>query len=261
MYRCLRLLSADRTSIIMADEKDNKYSFEKLNALHPNFLEAVKEASPLAVLGSLCIAISAFTNQNFSVAQPFAITAATLFLIAFSTSLTFRILQKTSLAPLFSVATYVATGLAIAMLFAVLVVLGQSISLISKTVSTILPIITIIVSVFFSVSIWEVNKKVKSKMQYNPPAYFRVSFSLALIASVSLAGLGIYNIINAFLLIPESTFLFSLISIRNFQALLLTFFVGALFLLYYSAKQLKTSMIRKKRLLDVNEENLTGCQY
>jgi hypothetical protein len=66
------------------DEKGNRYAFDKVNELHPKFIKAIKETSPLAVLGSLCIAVSAFTSQNFSEALPFAITAATLFLVAFT---------------------------------------------------------------------------------------------------------------------------------------------------------------------------------
>jgi hypothetical protein len=52
-------------------------NFEELvQASQSKFLKIVKETYYLAVLGSLCIAISAFTQQNYPQVQAYAIAGA-----------------------------------------------------------------------------------------------------------------------------------------------------------------------------------------
>ncbi|MCW4024535.1 MAG: hypothetical protein NWF01_05820 [Candidatus Bathyarchaeota archaeon] len=135
----------------MAEEKQNKENtsvFDPINSLtkwHPQFLRAFKESSPFVVVGSLCIAVSAFTQQAFPQAQAYSLAAATLFLIAFVTSLLFRFFNSEKFSPLDSmlaVSTYVSTAIAILMLFIAVSVFGQSIPTVSDTVSAIPHIIT-----------------------------------------------------------------------------------------------------------------------
>lgn len=67
----------------MNEKKKSKPIQQQLIEYHPKFLDAIREVYPLAVLGSLCIAISAFTNQNYVTVQVYSITAASMFLLAF----------------------------------------------------------------------------------------------------------------------------------------------------------------------------------
>jgi len=78
----------------MSEEtKKPKTIEQRIKEYHPKFLEAIKDVYPLAVLGSLCIAISAFTSQNYTNAQGYAISAASMFLIAFVASLLFKAIK------------------------------------------------------------------------------------------------------------------------------------------------------------------------
>lgn len=62
------------------DETRKEDSIEKrLLDLHPKFLETIREVYPLAVLGSLCIAIASFTAETYPDAQIYAISAASMF--------------------------------------------------------------------------------------------------------------------------------------------------------------------------------------
>jgi len=100
-------------------QEEKKKSFEeKLVELHPRFLETVREVYPLAVLSSLCIAVTAFTQQTYPQIQPYSITAAGLFLVAFIASFACKIIQMDMLAFI----SYSSTALAVFML--VLVVSG-----------------------------------------------------------------------------------------------------------------------------------------
>jgi hypothetical protein len=100
-------------------KEEKKKSFEeKLVELHPKFLEIVRDVYPLAVLSSLCIAVTAFTQQTYPQIQPFSITAAGLFLVAFIASFACKIVQMEMLAFI----SYCSTALAVFML--VLVVSG-----------------------------------------------------------------------------------------------------------------------------------------
>jgi hypothetical protein len=97
------------------EEKKHKDPLKKLVDYHPEFLETIKEVYPLAVLGSLCIAISAFTAESYPEAQTYALTAASLFLFAFASSFGVKILSNELLA----FTSYASTALGIIMLFAV----------------------------------------------------------------------------------------------------------------------------------------------
>ncbi len=224
--------------------KDSKYSIDKLNELHPKFIKAIKETSPLAVLSSLCIAVSAFTNQSFPDAQPFAITAAILFLISFSSSIIFKILNGTVYAPLFSLTSFVTTTMAIIMLFGALYYFGTKLPLVSDTVSAILPIMLIIFSVVFGLFYWEVKAKLRIKLQSILPFYFQLGYFILIVSILGLACAGIIGIIQVLGHFPDTFYLLPYLQIRSTTLALLDFFAGANFLFFFSLR--KASKLRKE---------------
>jgi hypothetical protein len=119
----------------------NEKSIEKeLVELHQKFLDTIKEVYPLAVLGSLCVAIAAFTKETYPNAQVFAIAAASLFLIAFAVSLLAKIMPNIYLV----IISFASTGIAIMFLFLVITEFSRVVSV----VSTSLRLIQIIPFVF-----------------------------------------------------------------------------------------------------------------
>jgi hypothetical protein len=102
-------------------------------SLHPKFLKAVQETYYLAVLGSLCIAVSAFTQQTYAQAQAYAITGASLFLLAFVCSLSAKIFPSSFLI----LPSYLSTGGGVFMLFLVVTEFIYSINIVSKAFLTI----------------------------------------------------------------------------------------------------------------------------
>jgi hypothetical protein len=115
-------------------EKKTKTLEEKLVELHPKFLETVKEVYPLAVLSSLCIAVTAFTQQTHPEIQPYSITAAGLFLVAFIASFVFKIVQMEMLAFI----SYCSTAIAVLMLVLVVSGFATATPVLTKTM-TIIP--------------------------------------------------------------------------------------------------------------------------
>ena len=104
----------------MAKERKerNERDFEELvQASQSKFLKIVKDTYYLAVLGSLCIAISAFTLQNYPQAQAYAISGASLFLLAFVCSFVAKIIAS----PFLIIPSYLSTALGVLMLFLVIV--------------------------------------------------------------------------------------------------------------------------------------------
>jgi hypothetical protein len=114
---------------------------------------------PLAVLGSLCIAIAAFTSQTYPDTQQYAITAASLFLIAFTLSLIVKIIQGSFVAVL----SYISTALAIAFLFIVIATFTQSIPMVSKSVSSLSTFLTIFMFSLLGYFFYSYRKKTDSK--------------------------------------------------------------------------------------------------
>jgi hypothetical protein len=118
----------------MAEEQSNTKNEDDLDRLllksEPVFFGAIKETYYLAVLSSLCIAISAFTQTNFQQATPYALTGASFFLIAFVLSLISKFLKFKFPMVLFFV--YASTALGTLMLFLVIIEFGRSILMISR---------------------------------------------------------------------------------------------------------------------------------
>jgi len=113
------------------NEKKPKTIEQRMREYHPKFLEAIKDSYPLAVLASLCIAVAAFTSANYSIAQGYAISAASMFLIAFTVSFLFKIINL----DYFAFISYISTALGIVFLFAVIITFAQAIPEVSRSLS------------------------------------------------------------------------------------------------------------------------------
>ena len=120
-------------------EKPKKTFDQKVIEYHPKFLEAIRETYPLAVLGSLCIAIAAFTTKTYPDIQTYALSAASLLLIAFAFSFIMKFLPSVY----FALGSYVAAGLGALFIFLAIGSFTQAIPVIgtSITLVTDIPII------------------------------------------------------------------------------------------------------------------------
>jgi hypothetical protein len=137
------------------DSKKEKSIEERLIEYHPKFLEAIKEVYPLAVLGSLCIAIAAFTSQTYPDTPTYAITAASLFLIAFVMSLLFKIIKGSYVAVL----SYISTALATVFLFLTIATFAQSIPMVSKSLSSLSTFLSIFIFYLTGYFFYKFQKK------------------------------------------------------------------------------------------------------
>lgn len=125
----------------------------------PKFLEAVKETYYLAVLGSLCIAVSAFTQQTYPHAQAYAITGASLFLIAFVCSFAAKFVPSSTLI----IPSYLSTIGGVVMLFLVTAEFYNAITMVSKALSLIYFGLIAIMIVTIPISFYRSRKKSKGK--------------------------------------------------------------------------------------------------
>jgi hypothetical protein len=132
---------------------------ERLVELHPKFLETVKEVYPLAVLSSLCIAITAFTQQTYPQVQVYSITAASLFLIAFIVSFVFKILSVSY----FALISYVSTALGVLFLLLVINEFSKTIAVVNKTMSLVSNVVLVITVVSLIFILGRFATKTKSK--------------------------------------------------------------------------------------------------
>lgn len=189
------------------DSKKEKSLEEKFVNTHAEFLKAIKEVYPLAVLGSLCIAISAFTQNNYPQAQAYAITGAALFLVAFVSSLLIKIFPFYILV----VVAYSATAMAMIMLFLVVLEFSNSVAMVSRVMSIIVIVLTVIV---FGSSIAKTLLKTKNRV-------------IRLTATVSLVSLSLFIVIVlvSTRILPES---FEIIAPIGIVALLVFFVSTAL---------------------------------
>ncbi len=141
------------------EETKKKTIDDKLIEYHLKFLDAIKDVYPLAVLGSLCIAIAAFTGQNYQDIQPYAITAAALFLIAFTVSFMFRIFNNYLLA----LVSFICTALAIVFLLLVVITFAQAIPVVGKSVSAVSDIFYISIFSISAYAVYKLRRKTESR--------------------------------------------------------------------------------------------------
>jgi hypothetical protein len=240
------------------NKEQSDYLINRINDGHQKFLEAIKEASPLAVLGSLCIAISAFTTQNVRDAQPFAIVAASLFLIAFLVSLAFKLLQESSLAPLFSVTTYVTVAFGIIFLFGVVYYFALIIPLVSNTLAMILQVLFVVISTVFGLVVWWLNGKFRRLLE-TVPFYFKLSSAITIFAAACVAFMGILNAINAFMGL-SSNYILDVLGLTQIYVIISYAFGFSVCFFGISAQKASQSKKKSKQSYSL-EDNLIGCQY
>lgn len=146
----------------MSESKEEDLE-KKLVSLHPKFLATIREVYPLAVLGSLCVAISTFAHQFYPEAQAYALASASLFLTAFVLSFVFELFRKIETLALMS---YISTALAVFLLFIAILEFSVNVPMITRTFSSVLGFLGIIFisSMYYSMS--KVVTRTKSKLAH-----------------------------------------------------------------------------------------------
>jgi hypothetical protein len=202
-------------------EKKTKSLEEKLVELHPKFLETVREVYPLAVLSSLCIAVTAFTQQTYPQIQPYSITAAGLFLVAFIASFVCRIVPMEMLAFI----SYCSTALAVFMLVVVVSGFATATPVLSKTMA-IIPVGLFIV-IMLSALLTLGRIMMKSKLKITRLSGFVSFFSFAFLTITTV-------------LLIVGTFVWSITSDQLSLLLILSIFVSVISLMittFFVAKE------------------------
>jgi len=137
---------------------------KKLVSLHPKFLAIIKEVYPLAVLGSLCVAISAFAHQSYPEAQAFALASASLFLAAFAFSFLFEVSTKAF--PYFALMSYISTALAVLLLFATIFQFGVNVPMIGRAFTSIASIFTFVFISWFCYVMYKAVRREEANLFY-----------------------------------------------------------------------------------------------
>jgi hypothetical protein len=201
---------------------------EKLASLHPRFLEILRQVYPLAVLGSLCIAISAFAHQSYPDAQAFALASASLFLTAFVLSFLFEIFKKI---PILALMSYTSTALAVFLLFIAILEFGVTTPMIFRTFSTALGLVGIIFVFSMYYPMVKVVAKTESKLA-------RVIAWLSISCGILFGGVAILGLLYGFFS-GENIY----IKIDFFRSLVLSSliasFVFAFIFIFFARKELK----------------------
>ena len=192
---------------------------QRMKDYHPKFLEAIKDTYPLAVLGSLCIAISAFSSQNYTNVQVYAISAASMFLIAFTVSFAFKVIEI----DYFAFISYISTGLAIVFLFAVIVTFAQDIPEVSRSLRALPNAYYAFLYVTICYFFYRVRIQTKPEASYlSHIGYFCSTFGIILTASLSC--LYIFESAVGFTTFSPLTFTVNFLS-NNFVILILALIV------------------------------------
>lgn len=207
-------------------KKEDKFELEKkLARLHPRFLEILKEVYPLAVLGSLCIAISAFAHQSYPEAQAYALASASLFLGAFVLSFLFEISKFLG----FALMSYVSTALAVLLLFVAIYEFGVNVPMITRIPIIVLGFVGIIGFSSGYYSAFKTVRKVKSRWAH-------VTGWTAILCGVSFVGIGAFVEIS-YLMFGEQSKNDLLINV--FLALVLSSFAFLFIFLFLRRKEMK----------------------
>jgi hypothetical protein len=142
------------------DGKSSESIEKTLEDKLPVFLKSVKEASPLAVLSSICIAVAAFTHTVYPTASAFALAGATSFLIGFVGSLLFKIMKFY----LISIYVYISFIVGVALMFGFLIEFGENILMVSKTSGVIISLAGYTLITISSISYAKKFKNSKGKV-------------------------------------------------------------------------------------------------
>jgi len=70
-----------------SDEPKNEQLENKMASVYTKFLKSLQKAQPLIVMTSVSMIIATFSGGKFQTAQPYAVTAAVMFLVAFLCSI------------------------------------------------------------------------------------------------------------------------------------------------------------------------------
>jgi hypothetical protein len=204
----------------------------KLASFHPKFLRIIRRVYPLAVLGSLCVAISAFAHQSYPEAQAYALASASLFLTAFVLSFSYEIFKFT-LAALMS---YISTALAVFLLFLAIFEFSVSVPMISRTFPSIMGFLAVIFFTSLYYSMFKVIRRVKSKLS-------RASAWISISCGVLTLSLMVINQISFLLSGEYVAFAIDLFPklIVSFLAVSLAFSVVAIYLIRKEVKKEKSS--------------------
>ncbi|WNZ29545.1 MAG: hypothetical protein IAX21_01345 [Candidatus Bathyarchaeota archaeon] len=147
-------------------ETQEKKSKSSLNDLmlksHETVLSVLKQVSYLAVLGSLCIAIATLTGKENPEVQVYALTAATLFLVAFLTSFVARLFSV----GVYVVPSYVAMIGGVIMLFLVVQSFYTKIALVNRCFEIVGPSLIFAIVPQFCYWVYQRSKKLKSNYKY-----------------------------------------------------------------------------------------------
>jgi hypothetical protein len=211
--------------------KDRDFE-EVVKSSQPKFLEIVKETYYLAVLGSLCIAISAFTQQNYPQVQTYAITGASLFLIAFFCSFIAKIIPSSYVI----IVSYLSTGAGVLMLFLVTMEFGSAFPLVSKVFTALYigVVLTIFAAIPYNLFRYRRKSKGKSKICVTASVVF-------LTITIPFLAITMITVIFVVVTTLEIIFLLATVIIG-----ITSFIIGVAFLLVAIPLMYKEGKLRRK---------------
>jgi hypothetical protein len=131
---------------------------QKIVRYHAKFLEAIKETYPLAVLGSLCITIAAFTTNTYPDVQTYALAAASLLLFSFGFSFIMKFLPSSY----FAICSYVSAGLGAIFIYLVLSSFMKYIPIISRSLGLVTNVAVIFTELSFLYFVYVFGKRQRS---------------------------------------------------------------------------------------------------
>ena len=161
-------------------KKKNSTILDKVESFHPEFLEAIREVYPLAVLSSLSIAISAFSQDKFISAQGYAIAAGISFLLAFVFSLVCRLAPSIRWLRGYAIPSYVSAGFGILFLLLVAWEFAETIFVVEILFVSLIPLTSMFVIMVFGLT-WRLsNLNVRQFMKTYKVQSLPTSYSKAL---------------------------------------------------------------------------------
>jgi hypothetical protein len=176
-------------------EEENTNPIEKrLLDFFPKLIDIIKDILPLAILGSLCVAIASFTKSSYPDSSDWAISAATMYLTAFA----FSFLYKLTKNYLYAFLTYISIFFGTIFIIMIIFIFSSSITIVNTSYYIIFNSIYILFLSVFLYNIKERSAKRKDKLLYF------LLFVIDIILTTSLLLIYSINIFIKILLIPVS---------------------------------------------------------
>ncbi len=204
---------------------------EVIKASQPKFLEIVKETYYLAVLGSLCIAVSAFTQQNYPQVQPYAITGASLFLLAFVCSF----VSKISPSLFLIIPVYLSTLGGVIMLFLITIAFASAFPLVSKAFYALYIGIVMLIFAAIPYNLFRSRRKYSGKIKL----FLTIS---AIFNTIAIPSISIALVMTIFLVVTSLESVFLAVMIVGIAS----FFIGFAFLLLSLPLRYREKELRRK---------------